>query len=89
MIIFIFVGSTYLGIVAAKSRWPSKIIYFFGHVGFHVTLSYILWHAHALWILIYVTLCKTKWDHHSFLNQWEVLESCGHGHLSLHVVMPV
>jgi hypothetical protein len=34
---------------------------------------------------IWVTLCKTKWDNHLFLNQWEILESSGlvNGHYFL------
>ena len=31
-------------------------------------------------LLFLVTLCKTKWDYHSFLNQEEILERDGRGH---------
>ena len=27
-----------------------------------------------------MTLCETKWNHHSYLNQWEVLEGSGQIH---------
>ena len=34
-------------------------------------------------LLYLVILCRIKWDRNSFLNQWENLESGGHGQWSL------
>ena len=60
----------------------------YGHVGFHIhfhiNFSFIFWHAHPRSLLVLVNLCQTNWDCPSFLNNWEMSESGGHGQWSLH-----
>ena len=39
-------------------------------------------HSSRLLLLFPMTLCKTKWNRHSFLNKWEKLKSLGNGRWS-------
>ena len=53
----------------------------FWHVGFPCPFLVHFPTCSPLWSLSYYdTSCKTEWDRHSFLDQWYVLESGGHGH---------
>ena len=51
--------------------WTYKIPYHFSHPFSSMLLPWSL-------NLFLVTLCKTKWDRHSFLSQWDILERNGH-----------
>lgn len=39
--------------------------------------------SNVIALLVYVTLCNTKWDHHSLFNQCKYLEINGHDAWSL------
>lgn len=49
-----------------------QTISIFRHVGFHVIFSSISWHPLSSSLSYLITLCKTKWGRHSFLNQWYI-----------------
>lgn len=50
---------------------------------FHVNFSFIFWHTCPWLLFSLMTLCKTKWDCDSFLNQWDIVEYGGHVNWSL------
>ena len=63
--------ATYLSSFATKSN-DYETLFIYEHVKLHVTSYPFFWHAHPWSLLFMMTLCKTKGDIHSFLNQWEI-----------------
>jgi hypothetical protein len=61
--------TTYLGFSCYKSRWPPNITNFY-YLDMHDHM--LLPHPCLTWSLLFLmTLCRMKWDCHSFSNQWE------------------
>lgn len=57
-----------------SSWWPSKIILLWTRKTLVISSSILL--TWSIWIM--TMWCKMKWDRHSFLDEWEKLESGGY-----------
>jgi hypothetical protein len=82
LLLFLNMVRNIVWVLSLQSPGGHRTWSIYGYLGGHVTFSFVFRLVRPWPLLFLVTLCITKLDHYSYVNQWDIVESSGHGHWS-------